>query len=432
MSNEIIKIGDYIIIQKQSYRKLHKYNKEDSNITLGRDTICLKGIEGCPYYSIFKLLPKSLKKNNEYTIELAEEAVNLKDELEIKTSGYDNRNIFDDGNSQKLTAADIDTLKSDSQKASDIVGTLITNSKTFLNKTEYSQDKYLKKKEKKYFEYFQILKPNIRIISEVMYRLDAAKIQNLRMDTLSQMITISNIHSEGNHLLYDSGSNGLIAAALLSVIGHQTNGKLVHMHPGNMSQKQALLALNLPEEQMNRCISVNVYSVLRQFYQGCDTNIVSNATSTDESELKRKCDDETTENAAKKPKLVDERDTDELSVDDVTDKFSNNSDRPRVPKTPKWHGDNIAASEMLHDKMDSLIIACKEDPQNIFNELVTFVKPGRPFVVYHIVAEPLQQLYMLLKSQSNVSALKLTCNWLRNYQVLPERTHPEVMMNGSS
>lgn len=413
MSNEGIKIGEYIVIQKQNYRKLHKYNKPDSTINLGRDTINLQGIEGCPYFSVFKLIPKTNKKNREYTVELAEEAVNLKDEIDIKVSGNDNRNIIDDGSSQKLTAADIDTLKSDSYKASDIVETLISNSKTFHNKTEFSQDKYLKKKEKKYFEYFQILKPNLRMISEVMYKLEPAKIQNLRIDTLSQIITLSNIHSEGNHLLYDSGSNGLMAATLLSAIGQKTNGKLVHMHPGNMSQKQALLAMNLPEEQMSRCISVNVYSALRQFYQGCDTNNVTELDSTEHASLKRKNDDDISETVAKKSKQENEDSTTGNGNTDI----SVDSDKPKEYKKPKWHFDNIAAAEILHEKMDSLVIVCKEDPLNIFNELVTFVKPGRPFVIYYSVAEPLHHMYMELKSKSNVAALRLTCNWLRNYQV---------------
>ncbi|PZC87005.1 hypothetical protein B5X24_HaOG201241 [Helicoverpa armigera] len=423
MSNEV-KIGDYIIIQKQNYKKLHKFNKSDSSISLGRDTINLKGLEGSPYFSVFKMIPKTSKKNREFTVELAEEAVKLKDEIDIKVSGNDNRNIVDDGRSQKLTAADIETLKSDKNKASDIVETLISNSNTFHNKTEFSQDKYLRKKERKYFEYFQVLKPNLRIISEIMYKLEPNKIQNLRCDTLSQIITLVNIHCEGNHLLYDSGSNGLLAAALLSAIGANTNGRLIHMHPGNMSQKQALLAMNFPEEQMNRCISVNVYSALRQFYQGCDTNTTSQVqdeNSAEQNSLKRKNDDNSEECQAKKIKESDEE-----------DKTDVNTEQPRENKKPKWHFDNIAASDILHKKMDSLVIACKEDPQNIFNELVAFVKPGRPFVIYYNVAEPLQQLFMTLKTQSNVAALKLTCNWMRNYQVLPDRTHPDVLMNASS
>lgn len=156
-NNEVIKIGEYIVIQKQNYRKLHKFNKPNSAISLGRDNVNLNGIEGRSYFSFFKLESKNNKRNRDFTVEFTEEPVTLKDEIDIKASGNDNRNIIDDGRSQKLTAADIEVLKSDSNKASDIVETLITNSNTFHNKTEFSQEKYLNKKAKKYCEYIQKL-----------------------------------------------------------------------------------------------------------------------------------------------------------------------------------------------------------------------------------------------------------------------------------
>ncbi|XP_068628566.1 tRNA (adenine(58)-N(1))-methyltransferase non-catalytic subunit TRM6 isoform X2 [Battus philenor] len=369
---------------------------------------------------------KTNKRNREFDLELTQEAVDLKSEIDVKISGIDNRNIVDNGLSQKLTAAEINELKSDALKASDIVETLITNSNTFHDKTEFSQEKYLRKKEKKYFEFIQILRPNLRLISEILYKLEPTKIQGIRIDTLSQIITLCNINSDGNHILYDSGSNGLLAAALLSAIGEQTKGKLIHMHPGNMSQKLALMAMNFSDEQSDRCISVNVYSALRQYYQGCDTN--SNGTiyktqNNEENKLKRKLEEDVVDHGNKMAKY-------DVSADDIKNDINDiEKSIQSEPKKPKWHFANITASKLLSEKADSLVIACKEDPQNIFYELSTFVKPGRPFVIYYSVAEPLQQLYMSLKMQSNVAALKLTCNWMRNYQILPERTHPEVMMN---
>ncbi|XP_053601094.1 tRNA (adenine(58)-N(1))-methyltransferase non-catalytic subunit TRM6 [Plodia interpunctella] len=432
MNDDTIKIGDYLIIQKQNYRKLHKFTKPNSSINLGRDSVNLSGIEGCPYFSVFKMISLGGKRNKEYILERTDAAVNLKDEIDVKVSGNDNRNILDDGRSQKLSAAEIEELKCDAVKASDIVETLITNSNTFHNKTEFSQEKYLKKKEKKYFEYLQVVRPNLRLITEVMYRLDPGKIQGIRIDTLSQIMTLSNIQSEGVHLLYDSGSNGLVAAALLSAIGANTNGKLVHMHPGNMSQKQGLLAMNFSEEHLCRCISVNVYSVLRQFHQGCDVNVSIDLADSnyEKNKLKRKAPNDNKDINEPKNKMQKVENGDEKSTENIN--ISNSSDLQIEPKKPKWHFDNITASDLLKEKVDSLIITCKEDPLSIFKELVEFVKPGRPFVVYYPVVEPLLQLYLTLRSYSNVAALKITCNWMRNYQVLPERTHPEVTMNCSS
>lgn len=422
MDSHNIKLGEYIIIQRQNYKKLHKFNNASSCVSLGKDNIELSAVQGCPFNTVFKMIPKSRKNNKLYTLELTKEAVGLKEEINIKVSGMDNRNIIDDGRSQKLSASEIEELQCDTNSASDIVGTLISNSNTFHSKTEFSQDKYLRKKETKYFKYIQIRKPNLRLITEIMYRLDPNKIQGIRMDTLSQIMTYSNVQATGNHLLYDSGSNGLLAAALLSIIGGDTKGKLIHMHPGNMSQKQALLAMNFEQEQYSRCISVNIYSALRQYYQGCDVHkdtesqdsskAENNANESSKNDNKRKVENED-EPEAKIPKLDIQFDTDSQDGGAKNGSFVGLSE----PKKPKWHFDNIAAAEILAEKMDSLVIACKEDPANIFNELISFIKPGRPFLIYYTVAEPLHQLYLTLKSRHNVAALKLTCNWMRNYQV---------------
>lgn len=159
-------------------------------------------------------------------------------------------------------------MREECNESSKIIEKLVENSKTFHTRTEYSQDKYLMKKEKKYFEFVQIRQPTIRLMVDIFHRQDPDKIMGMRVDTLSQIISYSGISGFGNYLLYESGTNGLLPAAMLNSMGAGTEATLVHMHPGNVPQKQALLALKLPLEQQQRCISVNLYSVLREFYQG--------------------------------------------------------------------------------------------------------------------------------------------------------------------
>lgn len=67
---------------------------------------------------------------------------------ETKEGGTDNRNIVDDGKSQKLTQDDIKALKDKGIKGEEILQQLIENS-TFRDETEFAQDKYIKKKKKK-------------------------------------------------------------------------------------------------------------------------------------------------------------------------------------------------------------------------------------------------------------------------------------------
>lgn len=42
MEDNIIKVGDYVIIQRQKYTKLHKLNNLDSHVMLGKVSIIKK------------------------------------------------------------------------------------------------------------------------------------------------------------------------------------------------------------------------------------------------------------------------------------------------------------------------------------------------------------------------------------------------------
>lgn len=295
-----IKLGDYIVIQRQKYTKLQKFGNLDATCVLGKDQLELKALLDQPYGATFKMCPKEdLGKSHRgrqklNSLELCNEMEmrNIREVLGISSSGEDNRNIIDDGDSQSLKPEDIDKLRDTFNESTKIIEKIVENSKTFHNKTEYSQEKYLKKKEKKYFEYIQIRQPTLRLITEIYYRQDAEKVMGLRVDTLSQLISYSGISAFGNYLLYESGSNGLLPAAFLNSMGSNTEAKLVHMHPGNVPQKQAILALNLPDEQLQRCVSVNIYSVLREYYQGSNETVSQDSEDSEPNSKKQKLDEE--------------------------------------------------------------------------------------------------------------------------------------------
>lgn len=275
MSTPSIQLGDYIVIQRQKYTKLQKFGSLDTTATLGKETLELKSLLDQPYGSTFKMCVKETKRGKrgaqrQHALELCSETElrSTRELLGISSSGADNRDICDDGEAQALKPSDIEQLREECNGSSKIIEKLVENSKTFHARTEYSQEKYLRKKEKKYFEFVQIRQPTIRLMVDIFYRQDAEKIMGIRVDTLSQIISYSGVCGFGSHLLYESGTNGLLPAAMLNSIGAGTEGTLVHMHPGNVPQKQALLALKLPLEQQQRCVSVNLYSVLREFYQG--------------------------------------------------------------------------------------------------------------------------------------------------------------------
>ncbi|KAH8298103.1 hypothetical protein KR018_006836 [Drosophila ironensis] len=417
-----IQLGDYIVIQRQKYTKLQKFGSLDAVATLGKETLELKSLLDQPYGSTFKMCVKESRPGKrgaqrQHALELCSETElrSTREVLGISSSGADNRDICDDGGAQALKPEDIQMLREECNGSSKIIEKLVENSKTFHARTEYSQEKYLLKKEKKYFEFVQIRQPTIRLMTEIFYRQDAEKIMGIRLDTLSQIISYSGVCGFGNYLLYESGTNGLLPAALLNSIGAGTEGTLVHMHPGNVPQKQALLALKLPLEQQQRCVSVNLYSVLREFYQGGEaTEAGSSDAGAQEAEPETPTEEQTEaiEPSTKKPKL------DGLNS---------------TPKGPlRWQVENKKATALMHAKFDSLVLAAKEHPSNILQALLPLVKPSRPIVVFSTCKELLQETYMELKTTGKVTGLHLTSNWLRTYQILPNRTHPEVNMSGNS
>lgn len=313
----------------------------------------------------------------------------------------------------------------------EIVSTLVANSKSFNEKTEFSQEKYIRKKEKKYFEFVQIRRPTIRLLSEIFYRQDTDKALGLRMDSLSQLISYSGVNSSGNYLIYESGTSGLVPAALLNSMGDTGSARLVHIHPGNFAQKQAMLALNLNDEQYKKCVSVNIYSVLRQFYQSSEysessVTVIETTTEIDDSSRKRKLEDDGSNEINPPKKLHIE------GIDETSETPSNESTPAAKQKRPKWWHENREAIEVLKQKVDSLVIVAREDPFNIVKELLQFVHPGRPVVIFHTCKEVLMECYFRLKTLDKMINLRLTTNWMRNYQVLPMRTHPAVQIQGTS
>lgn len=466
-TTSLVKAGDYIIIQRQDYFKLHKISV-NGTVNLGKDVLDIGSVIGKPVWTTYRMEQKKGGKRNyclkECSVaELKDDSITLSDKSVIPC-GTDNRNICDDGSSQKLSMEEIVSLREEGRSSKEIVGTLIENSKTFHSKTEYSQQKYLKKKEKKYFEYIYVRKPTLRLIAEIMFRLDQGKIMGLRMDTLSQLNTALNLHSHGKYIIFESGCQGLAAATILN--GLSVEGRLILVHPGNYPQKQAILGLNPSEEQENCLVSVNIYNLLRRLKANSPSGLTNLI---DDSEIPSKKDDlpktpseifhEETSNvqplcedtSIKKEvqsvegSTVTQIDSNKTGIDDEENMNSDQenscpgkrkhsesgNDDGSAKKKSRWEVETDKAVRILDSKADGLVVVCREHPSPILKALLPLVGPSRNFVVYGQFREPLQELFMELRERSDVINLRLTDTWLRHYQVESNRTHPLVNMTGS-
>jgi len=72
----------------------------------------------------------------------------------------------------------------------------------------------------------------------------------------------------------------------------------------------------------------------------------------------------------------------------------------------------------------SLVVASKHDPAAVLAFALPLLRPSSAFVVYCDTIEPLVPCFKAL--QASCVALQLTEAWVRDFQVLPGRTHPAM------
>nr|XP_003705142.1 PREDICTED: tRNA (adenine(58)-N(1))-methyltransferase non-catalytic subunit TRM6 [Megachile rotundata] len=455
--DNIITAGKYVIVSKLNFKKVYKATVGGS-LMLGKDLVDMSEIIGKPFWTTFEMIPA---KNGKRTFFLKEtiKTESLNDLLCTLPSGNDNRTITDDGTSQKLSKEEILQLQESGRSSKEIVGSLIENNKSFLNRTEYSQEKYLKKKEKKYVRYLTIRKPDITSLHDVYFKLDHSKIGNLRMDTLAQLLSYSDVQSEGLYILYDSGCQGLPAAAMLSRIGENTQGHLINLHPGNVHQATLIHSMNFPVEQLDRLINVNIYSFLRLHYQG-ESTLLNNISKKIHNNWKNKTKEKENKDSEKILVVKEEVKEEKINTESCLEKFNVSSEimenhkikeeqgtdsnitvskrkldesehestEVTAAKKPKWFLKTQHAIQLVQDsKARGLVIIAREHPLNIILALLPFLGASRPFVIYHVHREPLQETYITLRQKQNVINLRLFSNFLRSYQILPDRTHPDIL-----
>ena len=117
---------------------------------------------------------------------------------DVYTSGEDNRNLVDENCSQELTREDIESMQEQRIEGSKIIEKLVESSSSFSQKTKFSQEKFLKKKTKKYCQYLRVRRPSIRLLLQIRNRdITRMKTLNLRIDSLAQIINHCNVRSGG-------------------------------------------------------------------------------------------------------------------------------------------------------------------------------------------------------------------------------------------
>ena len=271
-------------------------------------------------------------------------------------------------------------------------------------------------------------------------------------------------------MIYDTTSQGLIVATALERIitdrvfspepcldrenmSMDATGKIVHLYFTGNPQTQCLGEMNYSDEVLSAYLSTLNMFHLRSLEQGVDIVSIGKQEQMNRLNRKRKyeyvCSEskngtvsaESGSPSKETCSVFDNDNTEEIMALKVSEgsvemdgpSYDEESTKELIP-TPyrqKMREDSNKSYNIIKQKkMDGLIISSKQHPTSILLHLIPYLAPSRPFVVFSSYKEPLMDAYFAVKETGKTVFVTLTETWLRNYQVLPDRTHPEVLMSG--
>ncbi|KAK3583315.1 hypothetical protein CHS0354_038925 [Potamilus streckersoni] len=437
-----IKDESQVLIKKGENIKIFRV-KKGRDIFMDNTKFSLDGAIGHPFGTTFDVVKGTLVKVANGSNKEIESAGKDTEGSQLK----DNRDLYDLNSNQKLSKEEIERLKKDGVSGNELVEHLIENSLTFQKKTEYSKEKYIKKKKRKHVLQLTILRPTTRLLCE-MYSKSAQKICYLRVDTLAQMLTYGNIHAGITVAVVDT-CQGLVVGAVMERLGGF--GQVIHLYHESIPNRTAVESYDFPVEMMKTLYSFPLNQVntltLKKATHEVNNECISNSDETikDTSE-QMDLEPDASRNVCD-ALIVDKNDISEkrTDVDSDANKLCEKSVGKNKTEGKRTHDESERkarkeqrakewkdARDLLErGQLDCLIIASKLHPTPIVRALMKFVAPSRPIVVYSQFKEALMDCGVSLREEGGMVNYRLSETWLREYQVLPQRTHPKIQMSGT-
>jgi tRNA (adenine-N(1)-)-methyltransferase non-catalytic subunit len=348
----------------------------------------------------------------------------------LNTHQLDNRNLVDTNSSQRLSSQELEQMKADTQLTGrDIVHAIIQNSATFSDKTPFSKAKYIQKKLQKYQPQCRMVPCSPVTICQALYVKDARKISNVRGDTLAQMVSYANISAGSKVMIFDTpGTCGLITGAVAKKLG----GYGIILAIYDKAQPNCGDILDRFNLSFAEQTSIHWLHAGEVFVHPTSEDVEQEQGEPQKEE--EEVDYERMEREAltwpcplqpHTRKWLHTMPTDQDRsnfLDKRCARFARKLTRPSVMEVGQMARDP-------HRPCDSLILASKYDPTSTLLSLLPFLGPSCPFVVYSEFLEPLLTCFQKIQELGLAIHLRLCDCWMREYQVLPGRTHPFMKMS---
>ncbi|XP_019851326.1 PREDICTED: tRNA (adenine(58)-N(1))-methyltransferase non-catalytic subunit TRM6-like isoform X1 [Amphimedon queenslandica] len=445
MASELIEENKVVLLHvKDIYKPIRLVKRR--KIKFDKISFVPDAAIGLPYGSEFEVARGNLILVKEEERRGEEGTISQLTEVAVVESAKDNRLIVDDGLSQKLSHEEIHQMKKDGMSGQEILESVVQGSSSFKDRTKFSQEKYVKKKYKRHSHVLSIIKPTTRLIAQYYYAKGPSKICHLRLDMLSQILTLGNVHAHSRIVVMET-CQGLLTGAVLERLGGC--GQVVQVFFGDkpvrdaldvfahLSERERSVLLEYPLHRLGQLLTGEGGKEIElQLPPGApleDDTENNEGSSTRGEDIREEDDDEfedeEEECGAAKKRRIEEEPAGPLPLAPTNE--DEEKERRRRERELLYEG---AAAVLNERNMDGLLIACRFYPEPILMSLINFIGPSRPVVVYSQFQEPLVRCYQKLKESESGTAfnIQLSETWLRHYQVLSGRTHPAVSMDGQS
>ncbi|VAH39712.1 unnamed protein product [Triticum turgidum subsp. durum] len=386
-------------------------------------------------------------------------------EGQVQDETRDNRSLVDNNTAQTLSSEDIEAMKREGASGDAIVEALIANSSTFGNKTVFSQEKYKLKKQKKYAPKVLLRRPSTRSICETYFKKYPARIGFMRVDTLSLLLSMANVGAYSDVLAVDM-VGGLVVGAVAERLGG--TGYVCSTYLGSAPSSIDIIRMyNLNSEMTSRIFQAPLSDLCSLKSSGnapgsVQGDAVEPSAVPDESlqsSLEKPSDTEVSDgnaqSTAAQPIVIEapEPATDEhlnqgdipidIEAPEPADEHLNQGDIS-MPDCKGSNGNSIAPKAPRAGKapslermkywgehgFSSLIVAAPgHEVESVVADLLPLLSYSAPFAIYHQYLQPLATCMHSLQVSKMAIGLQITEPWLREYQVLPSRSHPHMQMN---
>ncbi|KAI0462660.1 hypothetical protein LJB42_004156 [Komagataella kurtzmanii] len=382
----IIEEGKHVLVRLPSEAVKVVLLKGDSCISLGKfGTFSVSGVLGYKFGQSFEILENKLVKP---VCSLIDDSKPLLLE-DSNTFSENNQNLINTGSLvQKLSTQDIEELKKQG-KGQDIINQIIAGHDSFGKKTQYSQEKYLKRKQEKFLRRFTI---EYLGASEMLqyYRLkDPQRVLDMSNESLGLILSYANIRPGGNYILVDE-TGGVLLYAMLERM--ENEGSILVAHENEHPNLIALNYSNYSPELLEKMVSnLNWLQFLEADTQRPQWN----------NYPQEKID-----------RLTPPRRSHYLRKKRATDRVNNILDT------------------VEQGNFDGLIYASTLYPPTLIPRILDTLGGSRPVVIYSPFKEILSETFHVLQKDYRILAPSIYETRVRQYQTIIGRIHPLMTTKG--